>query len=94
MQFDLPQIGFHVDVGPGPHPTLNCWAVNVWLTPTTPENAAKMRRTHVYAIQGALPIDPETAKLLEDDPFDPRAERVFALALREPLRRARLVNAA
>jgi hypothetical protein len=95
MQLNLPEIhGFKVEMGVGPNPKGNGQALNVWLTPATAENQRKMKRAGGHAIQGLLPIDLQTARLIEDDPLDERVERVAAIALRGPAAIAKRVNEA
>lgn len=95
MQLNLPEVhGFKVEMGVGPNPKGNGKALNVWLTPATAENAEKMRRVGQKAIQGMLPIDLRTARLIESDPLDDRVEKIAAIALRGPARLAKVVNEA
>jgi hypothetical protein len=68
MQLNLPEVhGFKVEMGVGPNPKGNGKALNVWLTPATPENAEKMRRAGQKAIQGCLPISLETDRIEHAD---------------------------
>lgn len=95
MQLNLPEIhGFKVEMGVGPNPKGNGKALNVWLTPATLSNIQKMQRAGSHAIQGLLPIDLRTARLIEEDPLDERVERVAAIALRGPATIAKRVNEA
>lgn len=95
MQLSLPEVhGFKVEMGVGPNPKGNGKALNVWLTPVTAENVRKMQRAGARAIQGLLPIDLRTARLIEEDPLDERVEKIAAVALREPARIAKRVNEA
>jgi hypothetical protein len=92
MQLNLPEVhGFKVEMGVGPNPKGNGKALNVWLTPATVANAEKMRRAGQHAIQGCLPISPDTARLIELDPLDERVEKIAALALQGPARIAKVV---
>jgi hypothetical protein len=92
MQLNLPEVhGFKVEMGVGPNPKGNGKALNVWLTPATPENAEKMRRAGQKAIQGCLPISLDAARLIELDPLDERVEKIAARALQGPALIAKVV---
>lgn len=87
--------GFRVEMGVGVHPTKpRTEAMNVWLTPATPENARKMRAAGKSAIQGCAELSPDLALLIKTDPLGPEAEAAAVAALAECAKYARIVNEA